>query len=163
MLSGRQSGLAGLGLNAAQSQGGLEQMIAQLMGGRGAVEAGGITGAAEAEASGIIGELAYQDKRKQDSNKNRNDLLGLGLKALTSGLFSDPRLKKNIKKEGKIGPLDLISWEWIDKAKDTIVSKSNTFGFMSTQVKEHYPECVGEFGGFDIVDYGQLIGRLKCL
>ncbi|MCP5005427.1 MAG: hypothetical protein GY941_16045, partial [Planctomycetes bacterium] len=47
MLSGRQSGLAGLGLNAAQSQGGLEQMIAQLMGGRGAVEAGGITGAAE--------------------------------------------------------------------------------------------------------------------
>ena len=135
-------------------------MIAQLLGGRGAVEAGGITGAAEAEASGILGELAFQQQKDSDSRDSRNQNIALAITALSA--FSDPRLKKNIRKEGKVGPLDLVRWEWIDEVKDTIVSKCNTFGFLSTQVREHYPHCVDEFGGYDVVKYGQLIGELQC-
>ncbi len=161
LLSGRQAGMAELGFNATQSQGGLERAIAGLLTSQGQAEAGGVTSAGEAQASGVIGELAWQNKQKQDSNENRNQLIGLGIAALSA--FSDPRLKKNIKKEGKTRPLDLISWEWIDEAKNTIVAKCNTFGFLSTQVKAVYPDCVSEFGGFDVVNYGEVTRRLKCL
>ena len=147
VLSGRQAGLAGLGFQATGKQAGLEQMIAQLLGFQG-----------EAQAGGILGEKAFQAQRSQAKSDRTNQLIALGISA-----FSDPRLKKNIQNKGKIGPLDLIYWDWIDEVKGTIVEACRNFGFMSTQVKEYFPDCVGEFGGYDTVDYDKLSERLECL
>lgn len=176
-LTGRQSGLANLGFSGAQGQSGLSGLIASLLSNQGAIEAGGITGEAEALASGILGKHAFQLQRNQARDQNKSDLFGVLGGALGSsvggplggsigsaigGAFSDPRLKTNVRKEGKIGKLDLIRWDWIDAVKDTIVAECRTIGFMSTQVRELYPDCVGEYGGYDVVDYPKLVRRLEC-
>ncbi len=160
MLTGRQSGMAGMGLNATGSQLGIEGMIAQMLGLQGGIEAGGITSAAEAEAGGILGKEAFNLQRDQAQDSNRNQLIGLGISALSA--FSDPKLKTNIEKIGKVGPLDLITWDWVPEVKGTIVEKCRTFGFLSTQVRDNFPDCVSEYCGFDVVDYGKLNGEL-CL
>lgn len=116
----------------------------------------GITRAAEAEASGQLGAAQAEAGGIQN-------LLNLGgLLGSAAIKFSDPRLKKNIKTIGKIGPLDLVEWEWREEFDDTIVNTFPTMGYLSTQVKEHYPEHVHEFGGYDVIDYPSVNERLLC-
>jgi hypothetical protein len=168
-LFGRQAGAFGQEAN-------ITQLLAQLLGNQGAVTGEGIRGAAEATAGGILGEKGFQLQAKQAKNENRNQALGLigtGVGAVFGGpagaaigggigsAFSDPRLKENVRLEGKIGPLDLVRWDWIPEAKDTIVSQFKTMGFMSTQVKEHFPEFVGEYGGYDVINYSGLMEALE--
>ena len=66
------------------------------------------------------------------------------------------KLGKNIKKVGEIGPLNLVEWEWIDELGDSFVKTFPTMGYLSTQVKEFFPQFVGEFGGYDVIDYKSL-------
>jgi len=146
-----QTGLSAAGTTAGQG-GSLTQQIAQQMGGIGATQAQGVTGSAQALASGKFGAQQAQAQGTQ----NILSLLPL--------IFSDPRLKKNIKKIGTIGPLDLVEWEWIDELGDSFVKKFPTMGYLSTQVKEVYPEHVGEFGGYDVLDYSAINEELQsCL
>ncbi len=179
-LFGRQSGLAGMGFQGEQAgigrDFGLNAQIAALLGGQGQVRGEGIRGAAEAEAGGILGEAGFQFSADQQDDQNQSNLfslLGAGAGGFLGGapgasigagigsLFSDPRLKTNVKSSGKIGPLDLITWDWIEEAKATIVGNYRTFGFMSTQIKEFFPEFVSEYGGYDVVNYSGLMEVLE--
>jgi hypothetical protein len=157
LLSGRQQNLAQTGLSAAAQTGGqggglTSQIVNTLTGGAQSAGAG-ILGAAQATASGILGGAQAQAQGKQN-------LLNLGGGLLA--LFSDPRLKENIRPIGKAGNLDLVEWDWKPEFKDTIVDKFPTMGFLSTQVREFYPELVGEFGGYDVIDYPALHKELLC-
>lgn len=140
--------LVSTGLSAAGSssgQGGsLTSQIASQLGGIGAAQGQGLTGAAEAMASGMFGSQQAQAQGKQN------------LISAASAFFSDPRLKQNIKKIGKIGPLNLVEWEWIDELGDSFVKTFPTMGYLSTQVKEFFPQHVGEFGGYDVIDYASV-------
>tara|TARA_R110000782_G_scaffold109339_1_gene198321 strand:+ start:705 stop:1655 length:951 start_codon:yes stop_codon:yes gene_type:complete len=147
---------------------GFSTQIANLLASIGGAKAGGIRGSAEAEAGGILGEKAYQFAGDQQRQQNNNDmfsaiggLVGGPAGAFLGSAFSDPRLKTNVKSIGKIGPLDLVTWDWVDAAKDTVVSKFKTMGFMSTQIKEHYPDLVGSHGGYDVVNYAGVMERLN--
>ncbi|VAW38940.1 hypothetical protein MNBD_GAMMA01-1328 [hydrothermal vent metagenome] len=157
MLFGRTQNLAGMGLNAAAQSGGeggnLSTQIANMMQNIGTTQGQGITGAAGARASGILGGAQSQQQGVQN-------MMNLGL--LAAAAFSDPRLKQNIKVIGKAGPLDIVTWDWIDEVEDSIVSKFDTVGFLSTQVREHFPEFVGEFGGYDVINYPALHKELRC-
>jgi len=158
-LYGRQAGLADMGFQAQGQEIGLNQLIAALLGGIGQSNATGITSSAEAEAGGLLGEKAFQLQKSQAKNQNKTDLFGAAIGGAFTA-FSDPRLKKNVQLKGKIGPLDLVTWDWIDEAKKTIVGNCRTMGFMSTQIKEHFPDLVSEYGGFDVVNYSGLMERL---
>lgn len=138
LLSGRQSELAGGGERAAFN-------IADL-----------IRGSAEATASGILGVEERRATSRAASKSQSSDLLGIAL----GGLLSDPRLKENIQKLGEIGELNYYQWDWRPEYKDTIAGKCPNVGFLSTEVKEIYPELVGEFAGFDVVNYLELLRRL---
>lgn len=133
--------------------------IAQLLAGIGGTQGGAIRGAAEAEASGILGEKQFdfqQSQANQQSSDNTTAAIitGLGL------AFSDPRLKENIKEIGKIGPLTLVEWEWKDETPD-IVKNCRTTGFLSTEVKKHYPEHVSQVCGFDVIHYEDLSNAIN--
>lgn len=146
ILSGRQGALADSGYVATSEIGGLTSQVG------------------EAIASGILGREAQNSANKANKQTNQSNLLG----SIAGGLgmaFSDPRLKTNVTGNGKIGPLTLVEWDWIPETKGTIVENMPTIGFMSTEIKEHYPEYVSEFGGYDIIDYPGLLGRLEetCL
>ncbi len=144
MLSGRQGSLATGGFAATSQIGDLTTQIG------------------EAIASGILGNEASRNADKTRSNNKTGAFLG-ALGSIAGGLFSDPGLKENVRQKGKIGPLDLVKWDWTEDAQKTIAGSCPSVGFMSTQVKEFYPDCVGEYGGFDMVDYPKLIAELaKC-
>jgi len=114
------------------------------------------TGSAEATASGILGVEERNINRSTNRSNNQSQILG----AVLGGLFSDPRLKENIKVIGHVGQLPIVEWDWRPEFKDTIVMDSPTVGFLSTDIKEIYPDLVGEFGGFDIINYPELIRRI---
>ena len=79
---------------------------------------------------------------------------------MIGGLFSDPRLKANLKKLGSIGGLSLYQWDWKPEFKGTLVDKCPTVGFLSTEVREIHPDLVMEYAGLDVVNYPELLARL---
>jgi hypothetical protein len=145
LLTGRKQNLAGTGLTATSAEAGQTGNLTQQI-----IQA--ITGGAQATASGILGS---QQARTQGIQNLLNLGGTLGAGAL-QGAFSDPRLKENIKKIGKIGPLDLVRWDWIPELGDSFVKTFPTVGYLSTQVKEIFPHHVSEFGGYDVIDYPEL-------
>ncbi len=142
LLFGRNQNAVNLGQNTAVGAGTLgtqgAQGIAQSFGNIGATQGAGITNAAGAEAAGM------------------QNLLNLGALA-----FSDPELKDNLTPHGEVGPLTLYEWDWTPEAEETIVGKFPTIGFLSTDVREHYPEYVSTFGGYDVINYPKLLERLE--
>jgi len=78
---------------------------------------------------------------------------GLGL----AGLFSDVRLKENIKPlNRKLGGFDLYSWDWNDKAGELGLS-GNSVGVLAQEVEESRPDLVFYDGEYRKVNYGALI------
>lgn len=150
---GAAQDLANLGLSAAAQTGGqtsnLTQAITNAISQGAQSQMAGITGPAQARAGGLLGGTQAQQQGLQN-------LLNLGVAA-----FSDPRLKENVNVIGNIGPLEVIEWDWRPEFEDTMVNDFPTLGFMSTQVKEHYPEYVHEFAGYDVIEYPRLRERLQ--
>lgn len=146
ILTGRQGSMGDIGYGAAQG-------IANLT-----------TEVGEAIASGILGREASRRARDAARDSNRSNLFGSFVGGLGSALggLSDPALKENVRVYGKVGPLTLVEWDWIPEAKGTIAELCPTIGFMAPEVKEHFPDLVSEFGGYQIIDYAGLTERLEC-
>jgi len=149
LLNMNQRGLVDLGFNSTSQIGDLT------------------TGVGEAIASGILGHEASKNARDAQKDTNRSNLFGSligagGAIGAASIFGSDPALKTNIQKTGKQGPLNTYKWDWIPEAKGTIIESWPNQGFLSTEVREHFPDRVKTFGGFDVIDYGHLIEDLQC-
>lgn len=129
----RLGGLAGAGQQAATNIGQFGQAsaanIGNLLTQRGQAQASGTLGRGEARA-GLIGGLVS----------------GIG------SIFSDSKLKDNIKRIGKIGCLNVYEWTWKTTGLDDV-------GFIAEEVKEHFPDLVEEHNGFLRVNYDQAIER----
>ena len=145
IIGGNAGGLAGMGQASAVGAAGLGNQFGRDVAGIRS-DIGG------AQASGILG-------KQQASAQGAQNALSIG--TILAQIFSDPSLKTNIRKVGSMGPLGLYEWDWRDEVRGTIVEASPTIGFMSTEVKAHFPEYVGEFGGFDTIDYNGLITELE--
>lgn len=145
VLRGRQGGLAEMGFGGATN-------IANLT-----------TQVGEAIASGILGLEAQRAAAKATKDTNKSNLLGSLISGGASllGGFSDPALKENVKAVRKVGPLTLVTWDWIPETKGTIVENMSRVGFMADEVQEHFPEVVSEFGGYRLIDYPSLFNRLN--
>ena len=143
LLTGRATGLAGSGQNAAAGLGALGAQnsgsIANLFEQQGQNTASGILGKAQAQSAG----------------------LGQVLKLASGIFFSDPRLKENVESIGAIGNLTLVQWDWKDFCKDTIIEDCYTIGFMADEVEAKYPHHVGEFGGWKALNYPALLDELE--
>lgn len=167
LINNRLAGLAGSGQNAALGLGSLgaqnSQSIASLLQDSGRARSSGFLTDAQSRAQfgQQLGGLAGAGV----------SLLGpvLGLGAGATGLaaaatplfFSDPNLKENVEEIGAVNNLTVYQWDWIEKAKDTIVGACHNMGFMSDEVKEKYPHHVYRFCGFDVVDYFPLLAELE--
>lgn len=147
LLSGRAQSLAGQGQSATFGQ-------AQL----GAQTSGSIANILSQQGQNIAsGILADQ----QASAAGTEQLVNIATTA-ASIFFSDPALKENIEQISHIGDLTLYEWDWIEGAKGTMIEKCGTIGFMADEVKEKYPQHVGECGGFMTIDYLALLNELEA-
>lgn len=144
-LYGRQAALANSGQNAAVMQGNAGMnagnSVARLLQEQGAANAQGIIGAQQARAA------------------SSQSMLQTGLTAAAI-FFSDPRLKENMAPIGKIGPLTLYEWDWIEGVSDVIGRMS--IGFNADEVEEHFPEFVVEAHGFKAIHYPLLTAELRA-
>lgn len=147
LFSGGQAAAAG----EAGQTGNITQSIINAITGGARAQGQGITGAAGATASGILGA-------GQSQSQGIQNLLNL---AVTAYAASDPRLKENVRNLGKIGELDLVEWDWIPELGEDFFKDSIRMGFMSTQVREYYPQYVHELGGYDVINYTGLNKQLE--
>jgi hypothetical protein len=153
LLFGRNQDLVNMGQSTAVGQANLGSQTAQSI-------ASQQNQAAQAQASGILGAQQAQTAGAQNL-LNLGATLGSAALLAPTGTFSDPLLKENIREIGKVGPLTLVEWDWKEETKGTIIEHCPTMGFMSTDVQEHYPDMVDEFGGYQVVKYGELLDRLE--
>lgn len=146
LLNSRQTNLAGSGQNAAIGLGALGQQNAQSI----------------ANLQGQIGQgfasgfLADQQAQQQSIG----NLIGGATAA--AFLFSDRRLKKNIKKIGEAKGMNLYKWDWIDQAKGTLIEACENYGFMADEVRERFPKYVFEFCGWELINYPALLNELEA-
>jgi len=70
-------------------------------------------------------------------------------------MFSDVRLKDNVKHVGKVGNHNWYSWTWNDKAKELGLTGIGE-GVMAHEVEKYAPEAIGESNGFMTVYYDKL-------
>jgi len=147
LLSGRATGLAGMGQQTALN-------VGQLGGQAAAGAAGLFEQQGQNVASGILG--AQQARAAGTEN-----LVNLATTA-ASIFFSDPALKTDIKPISHIGDLNLYTWDWIPEAAGTMIEKCGTTGFMADEVAAKYPQHVKDFCGFMVIDFPSLLAELEA-
>lgn len=84
---------------------------------------------------------------------------GLQAAGTIASIFrSDVKLKKNIKRVGKLpNGLNVYTWEWTEEAK-VLVNKQPTIGVIAQEVQEVLPEAVATHSdGYLVVDYSKVI------
>lgn len=192
LLANRGSNLAGTGLSSALGLGSLGSQAAGQIAGLhsdiGAVRSAGILGENQArvgQASSIFEGLS--DLFGAGSGLIPPSAGGGGLESLSFGLdqggsffgdqtignigttagtsslfFSDPMLKENVEEVGQVGKLGIYQWDWKPETKGTMIDGCGTIGFMADEVKEHYPEYVFTFAGFDCILYPKLLEKLEA-
>ena len=173
LLAGRSAGLAGIGQSAALNLGQFRQNNAGLVSNLTA-------GIGNANSQGRL--LDSQVKKERVQNVVNAASFGIsqtggggqgggggggsnlaGLAGLAGQFFSDHRLKRNVKKVGDFKDLSVFAWDWIESAKGTIIEKCANIGFMSTQVRELYPEYISTYCGYDVIDYHSLLNKLEAV
>lgn len=147
LLSGRQTNLAGAGQNAAAN-----------LGSFGAQSSGNIAellqGSGQAGSAGILTDA-------QTSAAGGQNILNAAA-TIGSIFFSDPNLKENVEQIGQIGKLPLVQWDWLPEAKTiSLIAEGMTIGFLTTDVKQHFPQHVYTYCGFDCIDYPNLLEDLQ--
>ncbi len=143
-------GMLGMGTNLASQQAGIEtglgSNIANLQTGIGAAQAAGTIGAANATAGGLAGSLGGV------IGGGLSSALGKGI----SNLFSDPRLKEDIKMIGNENGYNIYSWVWNKLANERLKLFGSSSGVMYPDVLERNPEATSIQRGFGKVNYSMI-------
>jgi hypothetical protein len=126
------------------------------------------TGQAAAQAGGIVGAANARGQRAQNlfdiaapGVKGFADTLGGGggtaaaLQAGATALFSDPKLKENIKKTGNKNGFNTFSWTW-NNAANAIGLYGASSGVMADEVKQKIPEAITTERGYMKVNYNMI-------
>ena len=104
------------------------------------------------------GQIAAAQALQSGDQQVAGNLMGmanLGIQAYSSGMFSDRRLKKNIKKIGEHKGFNLYSWDWnIVAQKMGLTGK--TVGCMAEEVFSIRPEAVSIKNLFMFVHYNKI-------
>lgn len=131
-LLGLGAGIAGSQANIAIGEG---TNVSNLLTDIGASQAAGQVGAAQAQQAGT------------------QNLLSSAL--LAGSIFSDMRLKENIRWIGSNNGINIFTWDWNEKAKELGLEGSSR-GVMAQEVLETNPDAVDTSGEYLRVDYSML-------
>jgi hypothetical protein len=104
------------------------------------------------------GNTAEAQARQQGTQNLIGNIMGfgeLGLSAYGAGLFSDIRLKKNIRPAGTRNGFQWYTWDWVKCAKVLGLTGSSE-GVLAHQVFETHPHAISVRDGFLTVMYDAL-------
>lgn len=117
--------------------------------------AGGMSDIGTTYGQGIIAAAQANQAGGQNNANNFMGLGALGISAYNSGMFSDRRLKKNIKIVGKTNGFNWYSFTWNSVAEKLGLS-GNTYGIMADEVFAKIPQAVSLKDGFMFVNYAMI-------
>jgi len=140
-------GLAGLPSNAGQ--------IASSMRDIGATQAHGIEGAGLTQAQGSVAAAQIKQQGTQQAWGNVMGMANLGIQAYGAGMFSDRRLKTNIKKIGKVKGFNFYSFDW-NSVANMLGLDGSTYGCMADEVFKVIPEAVIMKNNFMFINYSTI-------
>ena len=102
--------------------------------------------------------MASEGARQRQSSLLGSIIGGVGMIAGggLAGRKSDIGLKENIRVLGKAGGLDIVRWDWNDKARSLGVYLGESVGVIAQDVETMYPALVGRRDGFKTVRYDGL-------
>lgn len=149
---------------AANSQNVLNSAINQQLGGLQTLSGFQPNTAGVAQATSNIGNTLAQGitAGAQAQQAGMGQFLGLGGSVLQgmaaggTGLFSDERLKDNIKRIGKVNGHNWYSWTWNDVAEKLGLSGESQ-GVLAQEVEQVKPELVGQREGYKTVNYAGIV------
>ena len=138
---------------AQNSQNVLQGLVGQQLGGLGQLAGYQPNTAGVANQLNTIGNTTAQGivAQGQAQQAGLGNMLNLGTSIL-GGLFSDERLKTNIKKVGRVNGFNWYSWTWNDVAEKLGLS-GDSHGVLAQEVEQVKPELVGEREGYKTVNY----------
>ncbi len=149
LMYGRSQDLAQTGLTAVGGQaavaGGLANQGTQIA----SRIADLFSGSGQARASGILTDVQADAKTTSEIGQIAAQALGY--------FMSDPRLKVNAERVGKIGDVNVHEWDWARPSEKHLPN----VGFMANEILESHPEFVAVAGGFLWVNYPRLLDRLS--
>lgn len=120
----------------------------------------GFTGAPQASLGLPIQALTGMPSMGSTTSQQPGLLNYLGLAA---GLFSDVRLKENVKPAGKLGGVQFYTWDWNEEGKRIANPNQPTFGVMADEVALSHPQHVSRGDdGYLRVHYADLIRELEA-
>lgn len=110
--------------------------------------------AAQTLAQGRTAAAQSKAQGDQNSANNTNQLIGTGIMAAAM-MFSDRRLKKEIKCVGKERGIRKYTWIWNSLAESLGLHGTGS-GVMAHEVEDDHPDAVSVKDGYLIVDYSKL-------
>ena len=106
-------------------------------------------------SQGQIASAQALQTGNQQSMNNMMGIAGLGLEAYKSGMFSDKRLKTNIKKIGTVNGFTFSSCDW-NHIANMLGLKGSTFGCMADEVIKIVPEAIIIKDNFMMINYSTI-------
>lgn len=165
-ISGLQ-GLSSLPSNAnniAALQAGIGNTLGQGQASAGNLTYQGATNAANTLYSGSVdsgntaaqGAIAAANASAQGSQNGMNNLMGLGQLGMQAySMFSDRRLKRDIRQIDTQNGHKIYSWLWNEEA-ERLGKKGVSFGVIADEVEKTHPGAVSMRDGYKVVDYQSL-------
>jgi len=109
----------------------------------------GMSGIGETQAQGIVAGTQADLQSKQQSLNNALGIAG------TIAMFSDRRLKTNIKKIGKVNGYNFYSFDW-NSVANMLGLKGSTFGCLADEVFEITPKAIILKDNFMMINYSAI-------
>jgi len=156
-ISGLQ-GMAGLPSNAVEIARQTSAIGTTLGAGQtaaGAAYAQGQIAAGSAYAQGQIAAGQAMQQGYQNIGSNTMGIADLGISAYAAGMFSDRRLKENIKKIGVYKGFNIYSWDW-NVVANKMGLLGSTIGCMADEIYIEVKEAVSIKNMFMFVNYSKI-------
>ena len=102
-------------------------------------------------------QTARRNQFTQDKAAARNQRISLIGSLAGLAIFSDIRLKQDIKFSHREGNYNIYTWKWSEEAKKLSEGDLPTYGVLAQEVQKQKPEAVITHGsGYLMVNYGAL-------
>lgn len=113
-------------------------------------------GAAGVQYGQAMGEQMRADRvmREQKQAEKVNQMA-----TFAALMFSDKRLKANVRAIGRLGPLNWYRWDWVPGAPNS--GEGEGEGVIAQEVMALFPEYVHPIGHFLAVDYAGLMAAVR--
>ena len=102
-------------------------------------------------------QTARRNQFTQDKAAARNQRISLIGTLAGLAIFSDMRLKQDIKFSHREGNYNIYTWKWSEEAKKLSKGDLPTYGVLAQEIQKQKPEAIITHGsGYLMVNYGAL-------